>query len=67
MTLAGGGWILPMVCSAPKQESSTGSEGRVPPACNFRASFMTWDYPPPACTEKHDIPLADPFGRFSPC
>lgn len=40
-------------------ESSSGSGGKVPPACNFQASFMTWDYPPPAYTEKHDIPYGN--------
>ncbi len=59
MALAGGGWILPMACSAPANESSTGSGGSVPPACNFQASFMTWDLPPPAYTEKHDIPFGN--------
>ena len=59
MALAGGGWILPMACSAPATESSTGGGGSVPPACNFQSSFMTWDYPPPAYTEKHDIPYGN--------
>ena len=49
-----------MAFSAPAAESSTGSGGNVPPACNFRASFMTWDLPPPAYSEKHDIP----FGKI---
>ncbi len=59
MVLAGGGWILPMACGAPPTESSTGSGGSGPEACNFQASFMTWDYPPPAYTEKHDIPFGN--------
>ena len=59
MALAGGGWILPLACGAPATESSTGSGGSDPPACNFQASFMTWDYPPPAYTEKHDIPYGN--------
>ena len=59
MALAGGGWILPMVHGAAATESSSGSGGKVPPACNFQSSFMTWDYPPPAYTEKHDIPYGN--------
>ncbi len=59
MALAGGGWILPLACSAPAKESSTGSGGSVPPACNFQVSFMTWDLPPPAYSEKHDIPFGN--------
>ena len=59
MALAGSGWILPLACSAPANKSSTGNRGSVPPACNFQASFMTWDLPPPAYSEKHDIPFGN--------
>ena len=59
MALAGGGWVLPMARGAPAEESSTGSGAGVPPACNFRSSFMTWDHPPPAYTEKHDVPYGN--------
>ncbi len=57
VALAGGSWILPMACQAPAEESSSGdgSPG-ARPACDFQASFMTWDFPPPEYTEKHDIP-----------
>jgi len=58
MVLAAGGWVLPMAHGAAAKESSSGG-GDVPPACNFQASFMTWDYPPPAYTEKHDIPYGN--------
>ncbi len=59
MALAGGGWILPLACGTPPTESSTSSGGSGREACNFQASFMTWDYPPPAYTEKHDIPFGN--------
>ena len=59
MALAGGGWILPAACRTPAEESSSGDDGGIRPACNFQASFMTWDFPPPAHTEKHDIPFGN--------
>ena len=55
--LAGGSWILPMACQTPAEESASGSdESAARPACDFQASFMTWDFPNPGSTEKHDIP-----------
>ena len=60
VALAGGSWILPMACQAPAEESASGSgESGERPACDFQSSFMTWDYPPPEYTEKHDIPLGN--------
>ncbi len=57
VALAGGSWILPMACQAPAEESSSGGgSSGTRPACDFQASFMTWDFPPPEYTEKHDIP-----------
>ncbi len=55
--LAGGSWILPMACQAPAEESASGSdESAARPACDFQASFMTWDFPNPGSNQKHDIP-----------
>ena len=58
MALAGGSWILPASCQSPAEESSSGGSGGAAsrPACDFQASFMTWDFPNPGSAEKHDIP-----------
>ena len=58
--LAGGSLIFPMGCRAPAEEASSGDGGAGSrPACDFQASFMTWDFPPPPTNEKHELPFGN--------
>ncbi|MCY3775669.1 MAG: hypothetical protein OXH11_06775 [Candidatus Aminicenantes bacterium] len=60
VALAGGSWVFSAGCQAPAEESSSGDGGTATrPACDFQASFMTWDFPPPPTNEKHELPFGN--------
>ncbi len=45
-----------------EKEQDVAKTSKVPPACNFQASFMTWDLPPrkdPRPYSRHNIPLGN--------